>query len=46
MGWGIELNYPGSDNSYLAQVAEELAGEAVDEARAKIVSLTNAEASR
>ena len=27
--WGLEANYPGSDNSYLAEVAEELAEEAL-----------------
>jgi hypothetical protein len=28
--WGIEMNYPGSENSYLLDVANELAGEAFD----------------
>ena len=30
--WGIECNYPGSDNSYLTDVAEELAPEAIEQA--------------
>ena len=33
--WGIELNYPGSDNSYLTEVAYELFDEAL--AQAKVV---------
>ena len=28
--WGIEANYPDSDNSYLTEVANELLGEAMD----------------
>jgi hypothetical protein len=31
--WGIEANYPDSDNSYLAQVANELLSEAMDAAK-------------
>jgi hypothetical protein len=30
--WGIDCNYPGSDNSYLRDVANELLPEALDEA--------------
>lgn len=30
--WGIEANYPGSDNKYLTEVANELLPEAIDEA--------------
>lgn len=30
--WGIECNYPNSDNSYLTEVANELLGEAMDAA--------------
>ncbi len=37
--WGIELNYPGSDNEYLAEVANELLGEALDVARATLAKL-------
>ena len=37
--WGIECNYPGSDNSYLQEVANELLGEALDEARAVLAKL-------
>lgn len=37
--WGIEANYPGSDNAYLSDVADELLNEALDEARAKIATL-------
>jgi len=39
--WGIECNYPGSDNSYLLEGANEMAGEAVEQAdkeRARIVA--------
>ena len=32
--WGIEANYPGSDNSYLSEVAQELLPEALDAGRA------------
>jgi hypothetical protein len=38
--WGIECNYPGSDNSYLAEVANELLPEALDFAREAIKQLT------
>lgn len=31
--WGIECNYPGSDNSYLTEVANELLEEALDHAK-------------
>jgi hypothetical protein len=37
--WGIDCNYPGSDNSYLTDVANDLASEAVMAARAKIAQL-------
>lgn len=37
--WGVECNYPGSDNSYLCGVANELLNEALDEARAKLRTL-------
>lgn len=41
--WGIERNYPGSDNSYLLEVANELLPEALNVARDKFASLsTNA----
>ena len=39
--WGIECNYPGGNNSYLLEVANELAGEAVEQSdreRARIVA--------
>jgi hypothetical protein len=32
--WGIEANYPDGDNSYLAEVAQELLPEALDAGRA------------
>lgn len=32
--WGIEANYPGSDNAYLTEVAQELLPEALDAGRA------------
>jgi len=31
--WGIEANYPDSDNGYLSEVANELLGEALDAAK-------------
>jgi hypothetical protein len=31
--WGIELNYPDSDNSYLNEVANELLDEAIEQAK-------------
>ena len=33
--WGIEANYPDSDNAYLAEVANELLPEAIDAAKAE-----------
>jgi len=41
--WRIECNYPGSDNSYLRDVANELLPEALGYARAKLAELTEAE---
>jgi hypothetical protein len=41
--WGIECNYPDSDNSYLSDVANELLGEAIEQARAKIAQLCSDE---
>ena len=32
--WGVEANYPGSDNAYLTEVAHELLPEALDTGRA------------
>mgnify|MGYP001463053607 FL=1 len=32
--WGVECNYPGADNSYLTNVANELLPEALDAGRA------------
>lgn len=37
--WGVEANYPGSDNSYLVEVANELLPEALDAARAALARL-------
>jgi hypothetical protein len=37
--WGIEANYPGADNSYLSEVANELLPEAVAMARGKLTRL-------
>lgn len=39
--WGVDMNFPGSDNSYLATVAEELQGEAIEAARAKLAELAS-----
>ncbi len=37
--WGIDCNYPGSDNSYLAEVANELLPEALEAGRAALRTL-------
>lgn len=37
--WGIECNYPDSDNSYLTEVANELLPEALKDAKAKLIEL-------
>jgi hypothetical protein len=37
--WGIECNYPDSDNAYLMEVANELLGDALDAARTKLGDL-------
>jgi len=37
--WGIEANYPDSDNAYLTEVACELAPEAIDAARVALATL-------
>lgn len=34
--WGIECNYPGSDNSYLLEVANELLTEGIDQAKGSL----------
>jgi hypothetical protein len=39
--WGIEANYPDSDNSYLTDVANELLPEALDAGRAVLARLTS-----
>lgn len=40
--WGIECNWPDSDNDYLREVANELLGEAIAQAEAKIAALAAA----
>jgi len=40
--WGIECNYPGGDNLYLLQVANELLPEAIAAAKAKLTELATA----
>ncbi|MBR9806707.1 MAG: hypothetical protein GYB49_05740 [Alphaproteobacteria bacterium] len=37
--WGVECNYPGTDNSYLTSVANELLPEALDAGRAAAARL-------
>jgi hypothetical protein len=37
--WGVERNYPDSDNTYLLDVANDLLPEAVKAAKAKIRAL-------
>lgn len=41
--WGVEANYPGADNSYLAVVANELLPEALAEARTTLARLCGAQ---
>ena len=38
--WGVECNYPGTDNGYLTTVANELLAEALDAAKAAASRLT------
>ena len=38
--WGIEANYPDSDNAYLSEVANELLEEAINQAELTLVELT------
>lgn len=40
--WGIERNYPGGDNSYFAEVAEELLPDAVSRASEALEELRKA----
>ena len=40
--WGVEANYPGSDNSYLTEVASELLPEALDIGRASMARICSA----
>ena len=37
--WGVEANYPGSDNAYLTEVAEELVPQALEAGRAALARL-------
>lgn len=37
--WGVEANYPDSDNAYLLEVANELLGEAIELAKDKLDEL-------
>lgn len=41
--WGVEGNYPGSDNSYLAEVACELLDEALEDAKRILAGLCDCE---
>ena len=40
--WGIEANFPGTDNSYLSEVADELQAEALSYARKNLAILIEA----
>jgi len=44
--WGVESNYPGGDNSYLSEVAEECAGEALIAARAVLAEWSESDDTR
>ena len=37
--WGVEANFPGSDNAYLTEIATDLIPEAIAEARAAMARL-------
>lgn len=37
--WGIDLNFPGGDNSYLAEVARDFAPEALEAGKAALTAL-------
>jgi hypothetical protein len=39
--WGVEYNYPGSDNAYLTEVANDLLGDALAAARARLAELAD-----
>ena len=41
--WGIDCNYPGSDNAYLSEIADELLLEALNVARSVLRSLLSTE---
>jgi hypothetical protein len=41
--WGIECNYPGSDNAGLSEVANELLGEALAMAKERLATLCDCE---
>ena len=40
--WGVEANYPGTDNAYLTAVADELLPDAVEVGREKLMKLCGA----
>ena len=40
--WGVEANFPGGNNSYLTDVANELLPEAIEHAKAMIPSIIEA----
>lgn len=44
--WGVEVNYPGSDNTWLTEVADELLPEALDAARAALARLLASQPAR
>ena len=37
--WGVDANYPGSDNAYLTETANDLIEEALEDARATLARL-------
>lgn len=37
--WGIEINYPGSDNNYLRDVANELLSDTIEQGHAVMIKL-------
>ena len=40
--WGIECNFPGSDNSYLSEVVQELESEAIEVGKVELQRMIEA----
>ena len=44
--WGVEANYPGSDNAYLSEVADALLADALEAGRSALARLMTSEPAR